>query len=187
MISKEHDQTRAPKPLPAEIKRWRLQEWFSNISVQVESYWYHNIICWNISRWHSEAQIFEIRGFRSDLKFKVHCGSALGPGASGLPYYCTPPVTVPGVLGGLAVWRHNNNKTKIHTCHYVRVLETGGISSWVPWNGQGRELASWQVLFLSFFLSVIAKGIPRIYRDHLTLEVLTVSFQWKLSSQSHHK
>ena len=28
--SKEHDQTRVPKPLPAEIKRWRLQGWFSN-------------------------------------------------------------------------------------------------------------------------------------------------------------
>ena len=26
------------------------------------------------------------------FKFKVHCGSTLGPGASGLPYYCTPPV-----------------------------------------------------------------------------------------------
>jgi len=36
MKSKEHDQTRVPKPLPAEIKRWSLQEWFSNISVQVE-------------------------------------------------------------------------------------------------------------------------------------------------------
>jgi len=23
------------------------------------------------------------------LKFKVHCGSAFEPGASGLPYYCT--------------------------------------------------------------------------------------------------
>jgi len=33
------------------------------------------------------------------FKFKVHCGNALGPGASGLPYYCTPPVTVPDVIG----------------------------------------------------------------------------------------
>ena len=24
------------------------------------------------------------------FKSKVHCGSALGPGASGLPYYCIP-------------------------------------------------------------------------------------------------
>jgi len=28
------------------------------------------------------------------FKFKVHCGSALGPGASGLAYYCTPPMFV---------------------------------------------------------------------------------------------
>jgi len=49
--------------------------------------------------------------------YKVQCGSlsAFGPGASGLPYYCTPHVCVPDVFGGLAVWRHNNNtnKTKI--------------------------------------------------------------------------
>ena len=38
---------------------------------------------------------------------KVHCGSAFEPGASGLPYYCTPPVCVPDVIGGLAVWLHN--------------------------------------------------------------------------------
>ena len=33
-------------------------------------------------------------------------------GASGLPYYCTPPVCVPAVLGLLAVWRHNKPKTQ---------------------------------------------------------------------------
>ena len=32
-------------------------------------------------------------------------GSAFEPGASGLPYYCTPPVCVPTVLGALAVRR----------------------------------------------------------------------------------
>jgi len=37
-----------------------------------------------------------------DFKSKVHCGSALGPGASRLPYYCTPLVCVPAVLGGSA-------------------------------------------------------------------------------------
>jgi len=34
--------------------------------------------------------------------------SAFEPGAYGLPYYCTPPVCVPVVLGGLSVW----------PCHY---------------------------------------------------------------------
>jgi len=43
---------------------------------------------------------------------KVHCGSALGPGASGLPYYCAPLVCIPAVLGVLAVWQHINPNTK---------------------------------------------------------------------------
>ena len=37
-------------------------------------------------------------------KFKFHCGSAIETGASGLPYYCTPPVCVPNVIGGVVVW-----------------------------------------------------------------------------------
>jgi len=49
-----------------------------------------------------------------DFKSKVHFGSALGPGASGLPYYCTHAVP-----GGLAVWRHNNKQnTKNLNNHY---------------------------------------------------------------------
>jgi len=40
----------------------------------------------------------------------MNCGSAFEPGASGLPYYCTPPVCVPDVLGALGVWRQNNKK-----------------------------------------------------------------------------
>ena len=51
--------------------------------------------------------------FQGPLRDKVHCGSALvGPGASGLPYYCKPLVCVPAVLGGLAVWQHNNQKIR---------------------------------------------------------------------------
>jgi len=42
------------------------------------------------------------------LKFRDHCCSAFELGASGLPYYCTPPVCVPAVIGGQAVWWHNN-------------------------------------------------------------------------------
>ena len=44
------------------------------------------------------------------VKSMVHCGSAFEPGASGLPYYCTPPVCVPEVNDALAVWRHNQKK-----------------------------------------------------------------------------
>ena len=50
---------------------------------------------------------------------KVHCGSAFEPGASGLPYYCTPPITVPAVNGARAVWWQNTKKT--HTsCSYQK-------------------------------------------------------------------
>ena len=47
-----------------------------------------------------------------EFSSKVDCGSALGPGASGLPYYYSPHVCVPDIIGGLAVWRHNKPKTK---------------------------------------------------------------------------
>jgi len=40
--------------------------------------------------------------FPSKRHSYVHCGSAFEPGASGLPYYCTPPVRVPVVIGALA-------------------------------------------------------------------------------------
>ena len=43
-------------------------------------------------------------------KFKVYCGSTFEPGASGLPYYCTPPMCVPHVIGALAVWRQSKKK-----------------------------------------------------------------------------
>jgi len=37
---------------------------------------------------------------------------SIRPGASRLPYYCTPLVCVPEVIGLLAVWRHNKPRTK---------------------------------------------------------------------------
>jgi len=57
---------------------------------------------------------------------KVHCGSAFEPGASGLRYYCTPPVCVPDVLGALAVWRQNikkNNQSQIRRHVPTRPLQ----------------------------------------------------------------
>jgi len=45
---------------------------------------------------------------------EVHCGSAFEPGGSGLPYYCTPPVCVPAVLGALGVWRLSKKKMRYH-------------------------------------------------------------------------
>jgi len=60
------------------------------------------------------------------FKFKVHCRSALGSGAAGLPYYYTPPVCVPAVLGGLAVWRHTNKKTNVKKSENF----LGGLAVW---------------------------------------------------------
>ena len=41
-------------------------------------------------------------------KTKVFCGTALGPGASCLRYYCAPLACVPDLIGGLAVWLCGN-------------------------------------------------------------------------------
>ena len=54
------------------------------------------------------------------VKFKVHGGSAFEPGTSRLPYYCTPPVCVHAVIGGLTVWRHNKTKHKTKTQYGYR-------------------------------------------------------------------
>ena len=48
------------------------------------------------------------------IKSMVHRGSAFEPGASGLPYYCTPPVCVSDVIDALAVWRQNTKNRKLH-------------------------------------------------------------------------
>jgi len=48
---------------------------------------------------------------------KVHFGSARGLGASRLPYYCTPLLCVPDVIGGLTVWRHDNKNKEILPAH----------------------------------------------------------------------
>jgi len=45
-------------------------------------------------------------------KNNTNSGSAQEPGGSNLPYYCTPPVCVPHVLGLLAVWRLQTKKQK---------------------------------------------------------------------------
>jgi len=47
---------------------------------------------------------------KKDTNFEPRPYSAFKPGASGLPYYCTPPVFVPVGIQGLAVWWHNKNK-----------------------------------------------------------------------------
>jgi len=46
--------------------------------------------------------------FKTTFMCPRSIAGVLLPGASGLPYYCTLPVTVPDVIGGLTVWRHKN-------------------------------------------------------------------------------
>jgi len=53
-------------------------------------------------------------------KSKVHCRSAVQFGGvlPGYPNYCAPLVSVPDVIGLLAVWRHNKPQTKNQReCH----------------------------------------------------------------------
>ena len=115
MKSKEHDQTRVPKPLPAEIKRWRLQEWFSNISVQLNftetKTQFAEIFHTDIH----ETQIFKIRRFRSTLKGTRTGVSPLLRSARGSAKRCMLPevelfwtaVCVPLLLrrNGNGTWR----------------------------------------------------------------------------------
>ena len=45
---------------------------------------------------------------------------SIRPGGFGLPYYCTPPVCVPAVLGALAVWRLSQKKRK--NCNALEII-----------------------------------------------------------------
>ena len=72
-----------------------------------------------------------LSAYAYDFKSKVHCGSALGPGASGLPCYCAPLVCVPDVIGVLTVWRHKKPKTiKLPGWRFVkRTFQKENVSS----------------------------------------------------------
>jgi len=88
-----------------------LKKWTVNKFVAFGGRFFHS--------WAVEGQI-------TTTTTQVHFRSAFEPGASGLPYYYTPPVCVPAVIGGLAVWRHNNKKQigsyELCTCHHVRFV-----------------------------------------------------------------
>jgi len=57
--------------------------------------------------------LFRLHVYAFAFQSMVHCGGAFEPGTSGLPYYCTPLVTAPDVIGARAVWRQNTkNKNK---------------------------------------------------------------------------
>ena len=57
--------------------------------------------------------LFRLHVYAFAFQSMVHCGGAFEPGTSGLPYYCTPLVTAPDVIGARAVSRQNTkNKNK---------------------------------------------------------------------------
>ena len=138
------------------------------------------------------------------LVSKVHCWSALGPGASGPPYYCTPPVTVPAVLEGLAVWLHNKKKKRavavptivfevqstqdtIHVLLFFEVGKNGNtwIVSWVDCTSKtivgtataDKDISSEAIAFLTFRKICCCFELPL----NLTMDndVKFVSSLWK--------
>ena len=61
----------------------------------------------------SNISIVFLSVYAYDSKTKVHCGSAMGPGASGpLPCYCAPLVCVPTVIGVLTCGGITNQTPK---------------------------------------------------------------------------
>jgi len=66
---------------------------------------YYNTTHWR-ERWHICVCVyFQTQGPLRECR-------SIQQGASRLPYYCTPLVCVPDVIGLLAVWQHNKPKTK---------------------------------------------------------------------------
>ena len=68
--------------------------------------------------------------FAFAFKSNVHCGSALESGASELPYYCTPLVCVPAVIGALAVWQQNIKYKKMGGVHFNFLLPPKALLHW---------------------------------------------------------
>jgi len=60
---------------------------------------------------------------RTDLRFKKKNHS----GFCGLPYYCAPPVCIPAVIGGLAVWQHCKPKPKQNNMRVLAIVVSEGV------------------------------------------------------------
>jgi len=73
---------------------------------------------------------------------KVHCWSAFEPGASRLPYYCTPPVCVPAVLGCVVA---KQKQKKVQTNKEVRVLHLRLSTSGTFFPSFFLDKSTWQV------------------------------------------
>jgi len=112
------------------------------------------------------------------FKFKVHCGSAFEPGASGLPHYCTPPVCVPAVIGALAVWRQNKKQkflsavfAHLHLCPlflciYIPILTcTYFPTDWFWWRGWLATCTGTAPLFWNF-IGLFGRARTRLVRKN---------------------
>ena len=55
------------------------------------------------------------------------------PGVSGLPYYRTPPMTVPDVIRGLAVWRHNTKQKQKRWALVLKGIRCGRSRNAISW------------------------------------------------------
>ena len=96
-----------------------------------------------------------------DFKCKVHCRSALGLGASGLLSYCTPLVSVPDVIGGLAVWWHNKQKIKSQ----IRHLGSFTAANWVSFDFNVSYFSCWGYSLINT-LKLKKKSTPSTLRAH---------------------
>jgi len=76
----------------------------------------------------------------------VHCGRAFKPGASGLPYYCKPPVCVPDVIDALAMWRQNTPKKESPTQMREAKNKKKTKKSWNLRTGTGHRGHHWSTL-----------------------------------------
>jgi len=59
----------------------------------------------NFSEHYQHTHLMIVHHFKTTFMCPLRESRSIRSGTSGLPYYCTPPVTVPAVLGVPAVWR----------------------------------------------------------------------------------
>jgi len=110
-------------------------------------------------------------------------------GASRLPYYCTPLVCVSEVLELLAVWRHNNPKTKKKTeGGETSVAGRFSLSERELFTSTTTEFIFLAGLFLRDFFFLVWVRLPWIAHDAFPWHYLTItSYRFNKTKQHTHK
>jgi len=111
-----HSATASPGAAPTSFASSRISRWATTVAnIQID----HFKTTLHIL---NTLQTYKYIHFKTaiHLSTEVHCGSAFGPSASWLPSYCTPPVCVPAVIWGPAVWRHNKSRQNIHVNKHTK-------------------------------------------------------------------